>query len=70
VLFWLVMALILLTAPPLLFAWWLQIQHMRKQGPLKTRQIIVLVIVLVLTAFFAVEFIRMSVWTIAATLRR
>jgi hypothetical protein len=38
---------------------------MRKQGPLKARQIIVLTIGLVRAAFFAIQFIRMFVWFVA-----
>ena len=70
VLFWLFMALILVTAPPLLIVGWLQLQHMRKQGPLKARQIIVLTIALVPAAFCAIQLIWMFVWSVAAMIRR
>ena len=49
------LAIILVTAPPLLIVGWLQLQHMRKQGPLKARQIIVLTIALVPAAFGAIQ---------------
>jgi hypothetical protein len=68
-LLWLFLALILVTAPPLLIVGWLQIQHMRKHGPLKARQIIVLIIVLVPAVFFGVQLIWMFVWFVAAMFR-
>jgi Ca2+/H+ antiporter len=54
-LLWLFLAVILVTAPPLLIVGWLQLQHMRKQGPLKARQIIVLTIALMPAAFGVIQ---------------
>jgi hypothetical protein len=65
VLLWLFMAVVLVSAPPLLIGGWLTIQHLRKQRPLKARQIIVLIIALLPAAFFA----GISVWSVAMMLR-
>jgi hypothetical protein len=65
-LLWLFLAVILVTAPPLLIVGWLQLQDFRKQGPLKVRQVIILIPV----AFFAIYVLAIFVWTVATMLRQ